>query len=93
MDGYGQTAAVNMVGRIKELLEKLSERERQIILLRFFRDKTQSEIAQIIGVIGFGVLVQFFVLPYMNLTYAGYYVELTKPKADAGFADGWTPEL
>lgn len=35
---------------IKELLEKLSERERQIILLRFFRDKTQSEIAQIIGV-------------------------------------------
>lgn len=52
-----------------------------------------SIIAQIIGVIGFGVLVQFFVLPYMNLTYAGYYVELTKPKADAGFADGWTPEL
>lgn len=45
------------------------------------------------GVIGFGVLVQFFVLPYMDLTYAGYYVELTKPKADAGFADGWTPEL
>ena len=26
------------------------------------------------------VLVQFFVLPYMDLTYAGYYVELTKPK-------------
>lgn len=52
-----------------------------------------SIIAQIIGVIGFGVLVQFFVLPYMDLTYAGYYVELTKPKADAGFADGWTPEL
>lgn len=52
-----------------------------------------SIIAQIIGVIGFGVLVQFFVLPYMDLTYAGYYVELTKPKTDAGFADGWTPEL
>lgn len=52
-----------------------------------------SIIAQIIGVVGFGVLVQFFVLPYMDLTYAGYYVELTKPKADAGFADGWTPEL
>lgn len=52
-----------------------------------------SIIAEIIGVIGFGVLVEFFVLPYADLTYAGYYVELTKPKADAGFADGWTPEL
>ena len=35
---------------VKELLGKLDARERQIILLRFFGDKTQSEIAQIIGV-------------------------------------------
>lgn len=35
---------------LKELIGKLSERERRIILLRFFRDKTQSEIAEIIGV-------------------------------------------
>ena len=35
---------------LQELLAKLSERERRIILLRFFRDKTQSEIARDIGV-------------------------------------------
>jgi len=35
---------------VKELIGKLDEREKQIILLRFFRDKTQSEIAEIIGV-------------------------------------------
>ena len=35
---------------IEQLLNALTERERKIILLRFFRDKTQSEIAQIIGV-------------------------------------------
>jgi len=35
---------------IEELLKKLDDRERKIILLRFFRDKTQSEIAAEIGV-------------------------------------------
>ena len=35
---------------LRELLEKLEERERKIILMRFFRDKTQSEIAEEIGV-------------------------------------------
>ncbi len=32
------------------VLEELSERERKIIILRYFRDKTQSEIAENLGV-------------------------------------------
>ena len=35
---------------VSQLLDKLDKREKQIILLRHFRDKTQSEISQIIGV-------------------------------------------
>ena len=35
---------------LQQLLKSLSERERKIVLLRFYRDKTQSEIANIIGV-------------------------------------------
>lgn len=34
---------------LKEVLDKLSEKEREIILLRFFQDKTQTEVAKIIG--------------------------------------------
>ena len=35
---------------LQQLLKSLSERERKIVLLRFYRDKTQSEIAKIVGV-------------------------------------------
>jgi len=35
---------------LKETLEKLSEKEREIIIMRFFQDKTQTEIAKIIGI-------------------------------------------
>ena len=35
---------------LKEAIEKLSERERKIVVLRFFRDLTQSEVARRIGV-------------------------------------------
>lgn len=35
---------------VKEILDCLTEREREIILLRYFRGKTQSEIAKHIGV-------------------------------------------
>jgi RNA polymerase sporulation-specific sigma factor len=35
---------------LKQLLSELTDRERRIILLRFFRDKTQSEIASAVGV-------------------------------------------
>ncbi|MDD3921791.1 MAG: SigB/SigF/SigG family RNA polymerase sigma factor [Eubacteriales bacterium] len=43
---------VQMVDRIllKDLLSKLEARERQLIFLRYFQDKTQSEIAQLMGV-------------------------------------------
>ncbi len=52
-----------------------------------------SVIADILNTVGLGILVQFYVMPYMDLTYAGYYVELTRPAPTAGFDDGWTPEL
>ena len=35
---------------IKQLLEKLNEREKEIILLRFYKEKTQSQVAKILGV-------------------------------------------
>lgn len=35
---------------LKELLGQLEARERQLIVLRYFQDKTQSEIAQLMGV-------------------------------------------
>lgn len=35
---------------IKELLSRLQERERTLIILRYFRDKTQGEVAKILGV-------------------------------------------
>lgn len=36
--------------QISSLIEGLNERERKIIVLRYFRDKTQSEIAKTLGV-------------------------------------------
>ena len=35
---------------VQRLIEKLGEREKKIILLRFFKDKTQSEVAKILGI-------------------------------------------
>ena len=35
---------------LKDILKNLESRDKKIILLRFFRDKTQSEIAKILGV-------------------------------------------
>ena len=35
---------------VRNILDKLSERERQILVLRYFRGKTQAEIAPLIGV-------------------------------------------
>ena len=35
---------------VKNLLNLLNERERKIIVLRYFRDQTQSEVAKILGV-------------------------------------------
>ena len=35
---------------IQKLIESLSSRERQIILLRFYKEKTQSDVAKILGI-------------------------------------------
>ncbi|MFZ5966174.1 MAG: RNA polymerase sporulation sigma factor SigF [Bacillota bacterium] len=35
---------------LREVLSKLKPRERQIIVLRYFKDKTQTEIAQVLGI-------------------------------------------
>lgn len=42
----------NIVDKIalKQLIENLDDRERQIILLRFYKDKTQSEVAKVLGI-------------------------------------------
>ena len=42
----------NMIDNIalKELLSRLSPEERKLIFLRFFRDKTQTEIARMLGI-------------------------------------------
>lgn len=35
---------------IKQLIENLSDREKQVILLRFYRDKTQAQVAKVLGI-------------------------------------------
>ena len=35
---------------LKDLIQNLDERDKKIILLRYYRDKTQSEVAEILGV-------------------------------------------
>lgn len=48
----GKDESTQIVERIalKESIEKLDVREKQIIILRYFRDKTQSQVAKIIGI-------------------------------------------
>lgn len=48
IEGEEQTVIDRLL--IEKLLSELSEREKKIIILRFFRDKTQSEIAKNMGV-------------------------------------------
>lgn len=35
---------------LNQLIEKLEDREKQLILLRYYKGKTQSEVAKILGV-------------------------------------------
>lgn len=35
---------------IKQLIENLEDREKQIILLRFYKDKTQAQVAKVLGI-------------------------------------------
>lgn len=48
-DGSEDTGVVDKI-LLKELLGTLEARERQLIVLRYFQDKTQSEIARLMGV-------------------------------------------
>jgi len=50
--GYDENMEQNVVNRIaiKEALAHLTIRERQIIILRYFKDKTQSQIATQLGI-------------------------------------------
>ena len=48
-EGAEDTFVVDRI-LLKELLGQLEARERQLIVLRYFQDKTQSEIAQLMGV-------------------------------------------
>ena len=52
LDKYATDDSNELIDNIilKETLKKLSKRDKQIIMLRFFRDKTQSEIAKELGV-------------------------------------------
>lgn len=35
---------------LNKLIEELDSREKQVILLRFYKEKTQSEVAKILGI-------------------------------------------
>ena len=43
------TSVVNKV-TIQKMIQNLDEREKKIILLRFYKDKTQAEVAKILGI-------------------------------------------
>ncbi len=45
----GEDSVVNKI-QLADVINGLSDRERKIIVLRYFRDKTQSEIASELGV-------------------------------------------
>lgn len=46
---YGEEKLINKI-QLKEVIADLTEREQKIIVLRYFRDKTQTEIAENLGV-------------------------------------------
>ena len=35
---------------VKELIEQLNFKEKEVIMLRFYKEKTQSEVAKILGI-------------------------------------------
>lgn len=48
-DTDGEEKLIDKI-HISNIIEKLDERERRIVILRYFRDKTQSEVAESLGV-------------------------------------------
>jgi RNA polymerase sigma-B factor len=57
---------------IRPLLERLPERERMILLYRFYGNKTQTEIAELMN------LSQMHVSRLISRTLAGLHAELLK---------------
>ena len=49
---FGKDEANQIVDKltIKELLNSLNTKEKEIIVLRYFRDRTQSQVAKILGI-------------------------------------------
>lgn len=50
--GTGKDEASNIVDKIaiKQLIDNLDKREKELILLRFYKDKTQAEVARVLGI-------------------------------------------
>ena len=50
--GTGKDEAGGVVDKIaiKQLIDNLNTREKEIILLRFYKEKTQSEVAKVLGI-------------------------------------------
>lgn len=50
--GTGKDEAGGVVNKIaiKQLIDNLNTREKEIILLRFYKEKTQSEVAKVLGI-------------------------------------------
>lgn len=48
----GEDEAENLVNKLalKDLIAKLSNKEKEIILLRYFKNKTQTEVSKILGI-------------------------------------------
>lgn len=48
----GEDETENLVNKIalQDLIERLNEREKQIITLRYFKNKTQVEVSEILGI-------------------------------------------
>ena len=44
-----QNSIVNKIA-IKQLISNLEKREKQIVMLRFYKDKTQAEVAKVLGI-------------------------------------------
>ncbi len=44
-----QTSIVNRLA-LKQLIDNLEKREKEVILLRFYKEKTQSEVAKVLGI-------------------------------------------
>lgn len=52
LSNQAEEKGVDLIDNImlKNILEKLKSRDRQVIILRYFKDKTQSQVAEVLGI-------------------------------------------